>query len=81
MPSRRFVFRSSVQSLTTSTETLAFTAPIGREGFVLIGLRRPLRLPRTKTPAKKMAMKWKTPVIGEIAVGLEINTYACAEVK
>jgi len=24
-------------------------------------------------------MKWKTPVIVEIAVGLEINAYACAE--
>jgi len=26
-------------------------------------------------------MKWKTPVIIEIAVGLEINAYACAEVR
>jgi len=26
-------------------------------------------------------MKWKTPVIIEIAVGLEINAYACAEVN
>jgi coenzyme PQQ precursor peptide PqqA len=26
------------------------------------------------------AMKWKTPVIVEIAVGLEINAYACAEI-
>jgi coenzyme PQQ precursor peptide PqqA len=26
-------------------------------------------------------MKWKTPVIIEIAIGLEINAYACAEVK
>jgi len=26
-------------------------------------------------------MKWKTPVIIEIAVGLKINAYACAEVK
>jgi len=26
-------------------------------------------------------MKWRTPVIIEIAVGLEINAYACAEVK
>jgi coenzyme PQQ precursor peptide PqqA len=33
------------------------------------------------TEAKEMAMKWKTPVIIEIAVGLEINAYACAEVK
>jgi coenzyme PQQ precursor peptide PqqA len=27
------------------------------------------------------AMKWKKPVIIEISVGLEINAYACAEVK
>jgi len=26
-------------------------------------------------------MKWKRPIIIEIAVGLEINAYACAEVK
>ncbi|MBO0738995.1 MAG: pyrroloquinoline quinone precursor peptide PqqA [Alphaproteobacteria bacterium] len=26
-------------------------------------------------------MKWRTPVIREIAVGLEINAYACAEVQ
>jgi coenzyme PQQ precursor peptide PqqA len=30
---------------------------------------------------RETAMKWKTPVIVEIAVGLEINAYACAEVK
>ena len=30
---------------------------------------------------KEKIMKWKTPVIIEIAVGLEINAYACAEVK
>jgi coenzyme PQQ precursor peptide PqqA len=35
----------------------------------------------TITRLKEMAMKWKTPVIIEIAVGLEINAYACAEVK
>jgi coenzyme PQQ precursor peptide PqqA len=26
------------------------------------------------------AMKWKTPRIVEIAVGMEINCYACAEI-
>jgi len=26
-------------------------------------------------------MKWTTPRIVEIAVGMEINSYACAEVK
>jgi len=25
-------------------------------------------------------MKWKTPVIVEIEIGLEINCYACAEI-
>jgi coenzyme PQQ precursor peptide PqqA len=30
---------------------------------------------------EELAMKWKTPVIVEIAVGLEINAYACAEVE
>jgi coenzyme PQQ precursor peptide PqqA len=27
------------------------------------------------------AMAWTSPKIGEIAVGLEINSYACAEIK
>jgi len=26
-------------------------------------------------------MRWKTPAIIDISVGLEINAYACAEVK
>jgi len=26
-------------------------------------------------------MKWKTPIIVEIVLGLEINAYACAEVE
>jgi coenzyme PQQ precursor peptide PqqA len=30
-------------------------------------------------PSGAIGMKWKTPVIVEIAVGLEINAYACAE--
>jgi len=29
----------------------------------------------------EIAMKWRTPIIIEIAVGLEINAYACAEVR
>jgi len=29
---------------------------------------------------KETAMTWNTPKIVEIAVGLEINSYACAEV-
>jgi coenzyme PQQ precursor peptide PqqA len=30
---------------------------------------------------RNTAMQWKKPVIVEIAVGCEINAYACAEVK
>jgi coenzyme PQQ precursor peptide PqqA len=44
-----------------------------------LGGDRNLRAARIRP--KEMAMKWKTPVIIEIAVGLEINAYACAEVK
>jgi coenzyme PQQ precursor peptide PqqA len=29
----------------------------------------------------EVSMAWKTPKIVEIAVGLEINSYACAEIK
>jgi coenzyme PQQ precursor peptide PqqA len=43
------------------------------------GAGRSFRL--TTTRRKEIAMKWKTPVIIEIAVGLEINAYACAEIK
>jgi coenzyme PQQ precursor peptide PqqA len=32
-------------------------------------------------PIEEITMTWKTPVIIEIAVGLEINAYACAEVN
>jgi coenzyme PQQ precursor peptide PqqA len=39
-----------------------------------------LSLTRVKFGWREFAMKWKTPVIIEIAVGLEINAYACAEV-
>jgi coenzyme PQQ precursor peptide PqqA len=38
-------------------------------------------LRRVRIRSREMAMKWKTPIIIEIAVGLEINAYACAEVK
>jgi coenzyme PQQ precursor peptide PqqA len=40
-----------------------------------------LNFGRTSTNLREATMKWKTPVIIEIAVGLEINAYACAEVK
>ena len=65
----------------TSDATPALIELVGRESFELTGLRRRHSLAGAKTQAKEMAMKWKTPVIIEIAVGLEINAYACAEVK
>jgi coenzyme PQQ precursor peptide PqqA len=38
-------------------------------------------VPQVRIKPRELTMKWKTPVIIEIAVGLEINAYACAEVK
>jgi coenzyme PQQ precursor peptide PqqA len=38
-------------------------------------------LPPARIRSRNTGMKWKTPVIIEIAVGLEINAYACAEIK
>ena len=64
-----------------TNEAVAFTEPVGRQGSELTGSRCRLRFPRTKTSKREMAMKWKAPVIIEIAIGLEINAYACAEVK
>jgi coenzyme PQQ precursor peptide PqqA len=40
-----------------------------------------LNFGQPKIKLRETTMKWKTPVIIEIAVGLEINAYACAEVK
>ena len=43
-----------------------------------LGLAHP-QLQRHVYPiARRMAMAWKTPRIVEIAVGMEINSYACA---
>ena len=50
-------------------------------GCRLTALGRDSTLRRARIRQREMAMKWKTPVIIEIAVGLEINAYACAEVK
>jgi coenzyme PQQ precursor peptide PqqA len=47
----------------------------------LTARRRNHNFRRARIEPREMAMKWKTPVIIEIAVGLEINAYACAEVK
>ena len=46
----------------------------------MTGFRRELSLIQSCTN-EETAMKWKTPVIIEIALGLEINAYACAEVE
>jgi coenzyme PQQ precursor peptide PqqA len=34
-----------------------------------------------RSDVEETTMKWTTPRIVEIAVGLEINSYACAELK
>jgi coenzyme PQQ precursor peptide PqqA len=52
--------------------------PARRRRRALTGIGPSLNLRQT---TNEIAMKWKTPVIIEIAVGLEINAYACAEVK
>jgi coenzyme PQQ precursor peptide PqqA len=44
-------------------------------------MRQRPSLQREPTQSRRLTMKWKTPVIIEIAVGLEINAYACAEVE
>jgi coenzyme PQQ precursor peptide PqqA len=63
-----------------STEQMSALGAGGR-GCWLTALRRDPTLQRARIRPREMAMKWKTPVIIEIAVGLEINAYACAEVK
>ena len=85
---RRFQYRRSElvhpPALTNASRShgkAALGGPAYRGDAALTGIHRRLRLAETKTRAKEMAMKWKTPVIIEIAVGLEINAYACAEVK
>jgi coenzyme PQQ precursor peptide PqqA len=49
-------------------------------GYWLTACRPNLSLAGAQFGWREFAMKWKTPVIIEIAVGLEINAYACAEV-
>jgi coenzyme PQQ precursor peptide PqqA len=34
-----------------------------------------------RSSEEERTMKWTTPRIVEVAVGLEINSYACAELK
>jgi coenzyme PQQ precursor peptide PqqA len=37
--------------------------------------------PRVATLARRLNMAWKTPKIVEIALGCEINAYACPDIK
>jgi coenzyme PQQ precursor peptide PqqA len=53
--------------------------PADHQGSGLIGLRLCFRC--TTMQLRRMTMKWKTPAIIDISLGLEINAYACAEVK
>ena len=45
----------------------------------MTGLRDGLSVRELRSGSREMDMKWKTPVIIETAIGLEINAYACAE--
>jgi coenzyme PQQ precursor peptide PqqA len=79
------VLRATTQSIGPRHNSAAPPA-LGKGGFGtrrcwLTALCRNPTLPRARIDSREMAMKWKTPVIIEIAVGLEINAYACAEVK
>jgi coenzyme PQQ precursor peptide PqqA len=50
----------------------AFDKPLGE------GLALPGRM--AQAIARRNTMVWKAPRIVEIAIGMEINTYACAEI-
>jgi coenzyme PQQ precursor peptide PqqA len=63
------------------TKTIAEAQGSKRRGAWLTAFGCNPTLRSARISAKEIAMKWKTPVIIEIAVGLEINAYACAEVK
>ena len=53
--------------------------PADHQGSGLMGLGLCFRC--TPMQLRRMTMRWKTPAIIDISVGLEINAYACAEVK
>jgi coenzyme PQQ precursor peptide PqqA len=70
-----------IADATSRDKKLARTGIAGRRVFRLTPLRRGFTLLLWKIRPREMNMRWKTPVIIEIAVGLEINAYACADVK
>lgn len=49
------------------------------DGFVLLGGAHTY-LDFSRQPTKETHMSWKTPHVIEVAVGMEINCYACAEI-
>jgi len=51
-----------------------------RSGSVQCGLGIVLAIMKPMTQKGSTNMAWTTPKIVEICVGLEINSYACAEV-
>lgn len=68
-------------TINSSDQRVGWLGDRGRTGRAcwLTGLSGGLSLTRLN-PFGGMTMKWKTPVIIEIAVGMEINCYACAEI-
>lgn len=65
-----------VKRCTRSVRNICVSAGISR-----IEMERGPHAPsfHNRFPAKERRMKWKKPRIVEIAVGLEINAYACAD--
>jgi coenzyme PQQ precursor peptide PqqA len=53
----------------------------GRRIFRLLKFIEPTESEKEQRMKVFRSVKWKMPVIIEIAVGLEINAYACAEVN
>jgi coenzyme PQQ precursor peptide PqqA len=49
--------------------------------FPNLAFQRRVALFALLNPMKEALMRWKTPRIAEIAVGMEINSYACAVIK
>ncbi|WP_082734653.1 pyrroloquinoline quinone precursor peptide PqqA [Novosphingobium sp. CCH12-A3] len=77
--------------MTTETRSVGFTSAGGRKDHCQDWARR-LQLhkaepvtaagrPASQTRKRKRCMTWTTPKIVEIALGCEINCYACAEIK
>jgi coenzyme PQQ precursor peptide PqqA len=72
---------STITDATSKDRKVALTEIASRRVFRLTQLRHGFTVLSERIRPRETAMTWKTPVIIEIVVGLEINAYACADVK